>query len=98
MTEESAVQQEYSNVLLSFTPDALLSHLNETERSDKSDSWFRYGACMLVDISGFTQLSGQLCETGGEYGLDELRQITSGYLSQLLCVVYANGGDGKECL
>lgn len=94
----SALDSEYSSVLMSFCADTLVSHLNESPLSAheeiSSRSWNKHGACLLVDISGFTRLSGELC-AAGDNGLDELRQITSGYLSRLLHSVYSNGGDGK---
>jgi hypothetical protein len=92
---------ELSSILLSFCADTLITHLNEKRGkldSGKelwSRSWHQDGACLLVDISGFTRLSGELC-SAGPGGLDELRQVTSEYLSRLLYLVYSNGGDGKH--
>jgi hypothetical protein len=56
---------------------------------------FRFqGFCMLADISGFTQLSSQLCAIGAK-GLDKLRKIIDGYFKSLVETIYAWGGDGK---
>lgn len=86
---------QYANLVMSYCPDALLTSLDESVDTDiVAKSWFRDGACMLADISGFTRLSGKLCELGVS-GLDELRRITSDFLSKLLYIVYTHGGDGK---
>eukprot|EP01038_Epipyxis_sp_PR26KG_P014011 gene14011-18792_t len=55
-------------------------------------SWFINGAVLVVDISGFTRLSGQYCSKG-KYGIDELQLATNGYIGQLCEVVYEYGGD-----
>lgn len=52
------------------------------------------GACMLVDISGFSKFSASMCSKGVE-GLDELRKVTSGLLGQFVKAVYEHEGDGK---
>lgn len=94
---QTRIENEFSNVMLSFCPDILIKHLDETALLgdvSPSRSWYQDGACMLVDISGFTRLSGELCAEG-DRGLDKLRQITSVYLSTLLHIVYSNGGDGE---
>ena len=97
--KRARLEDEFSNIMLSFCPDSLINHLSDTipiaDELSPSRSWTKPGACMLVDISGFTRLSGELCSFGVA-GLDELRQVTSSYLSKLLHLVYSNGGDG-EC-
>jgi hypothetical protein len=52
------------------------------------------GACMLVDISGFSKFSASMC-SNGITGLDELRKATSGLLGQFVKEVYEHEGDGK---
>lgn len=97
-SRRARIEDEFSNILLSFCPDSLIKHLSDTVPSTDevapSRSWTQHGACMLVDISGFTRLSGELCSFGVA-GLDELRHVTSSYLSELLHLVYSNGGDGE---
>ena len=53
-----------------------------------------YGACLLVDISGFTKLSSKHCNSGVT-GLDQLHRITNGFLAHLVQIVHYNCGDGK---
>ena len=50
------------------------------------------GACVHVDISGFTKLSGKYCRQGVE-GLDNLHQVTNGLLAQLVQIVIFHSGD-----
>jgi hypothetical protein len=47
---------------------------------------------MLVDISGFTKLSGKYASMGPD-GLDSLQTVITGYLGQLVNNIYAAGGD-----
>ncbi|RYH20604.1 hypothetical protein EON65_22970 [archaeon] len=55
-------------------------------------SFFFPGVCLLVDISGFTRLSGEFCALGKE-GIDSLQQATNGYMGKLVEVIYQHGGD-----
>ena len=55
------------------------------------------GCILLVDISGFTKLSSQLC-TEGINGIDLLRQITNNSFAQFIECVYYYNGDGKVFL
>lgn len=50
------------------------------------------GACLHVDISGFTKLSGKYCREGVD-GLDKLHQITNGLLAHLVQIVIYHSGD-----
>lgn len=52
------------------------------------------GACMIIDISGFSKFSAAMCSKGVN-GLDELRRATSGMLGLLVKAVYEHDGDGK---
>ena len=52
------------------------------------------GACLLADISGFTKLSGQLCQ-GGISGLDLLQVNMRDFIGKIIDIVYYYGGDGE---
>lgn len=83
--------------LFAFCPDILLKYLKtipnfkDTKEVSKID--FK-GCCMLVDISGFTAFSGQMCSRGVS-GLDDLRKITDEFLGYYVHLIYTHGGDGK---
>jgi len=51
------------------------------------------GACMLVDISGFSKFSAAMCSNGVS-GLDDLREVTNGFLGHFVKIVYQYDGDG----
>ncbi len=68
-------------------------HTKELTATVPSLSFF--GACMLVDISGFSKFSGAMCSKGVG-GLDELRKATNGFLGHFVETVYEFNGDG-EC-
>lgn len=53
-----------------------------------------FGACMLIDISGFSKFSAAMCSQGIR-GLDELRKVTNGLLGKFVKAVYEHDGDGK---
>jgi len=55
-------------------------------------SFFMHGVCLLVDISGFTKLSGQFCDQG-KAGIDDLQLATNGFMGQLVDIIYSFGGD-----
>lgn len=79
--------------LRSYCPDIVLSKLNRRKDTKiEVEAKAARGACLLADISGFTKLSGQLCSTGVR-GLDDLRKVTSTFLSKFISLVYAFGGD-----
>lgn len=86
--------------LLSFCPDMLVNELWKS-RNINNPSGVRcltfMGACMLVDISGFSKFSGAMCSQGVN-GLDELRKATNGFLGHFVETVYAYKGDGKNVL
>jgi class 3 adenylate cyclase len=50
------------------------------------------GVCLVVDISGFTKLSGEYCLLG-KAGIDQLQLATNGYMGRLVEIVYEYGGD-----
>lgn len=81
------------NILKSYCPDIVLSKLYRRKDTQiEVEAKAARGACLLADISGFTKLSGQLCSNGVR-GLDDLRQVTSNFLSRFISLVYAFGGD-----
>ena len=47
--------------LIRFVPDCLISHIENvlsTQDSAEASSVFYEGACLIVDITGFTRISG----------------------------------------
>lgn len=84
------------SAMASFCPSILLSNFqHHPTRSHCIHSKYIKAACLLADISGFSKLSGELCQRGAE-GLDELHQATSGFLSEFMNIIYSFGGDGKN--
>eukprot|EP01035_Chromulina_nebulosa_P027575 gene27575-36284_t len=88
--------------VFSFCPDTLLHILKN--RADalplspssigegSSTSFSFHGACMLADISGFTKFSSLMCRKGVR-GLDNLRDVTNGFLGYFVRIVYEHRGD-----
>lgn len=76
-----------------FVPEILATHLLGLDYEDlKPFSVTMDGICLLVDISGFTRLSGSFCAQGKD-GIDGLHLATNGFMGQLVEVIYAHGGD-----
>jgi hypothetical protein len=50
---------------------------------------------MLADISGFTKFSSSMCRKGVR-GLDDLREVTNGFLGYFVKIVYEHKGDGMN--
>ena len=97
VTSRRSSELGIKNTIKSFAPDLLMIYMlrRVAVKEDAVISPFSVsfdGVCLLADISGFTRLSGKFCE-GGKYGIDQLQQATNGYLSRLLKIVYAYGGD-----
>lgn len=94
-TRTSVLGASQNNNCKSFVPGMLLSYLYRTLKSDSSDlhaeSFTFKGIALLVDISGFTRLSGQYCELG-KNGIDDLQRATNGYMGRLVEVIYFYGG------
>lgn len=78
--------------LASFSPNLLLHYLNDRPIFSDAQSFSFTGACMLVDISGFSKFSGSMCLQGVS-GLDGLREITNGFLGHFVRKVYEFDGD-----
>eukprot|EP00600_Ochromonadales_sp_CCMP1393_P012120 CAMPEP_0174996902 /NCGR_PEP_ID=MMETSP0005-20121125/656_1 /TAXON_ID=420556 /ORGANISM="Ochromonas sp., Strain CCMP1393" /LENGTH=1589 /DNA_ID=CAMNT_0016251369 /DNA_START=19 /DNA_END=4788 /DNA_ORIENTATION=+ len=81
----------------SFVPQLLLNHVCRRITKTGSAKLSAYskqfpGVCLLVDISGFTKLSGHYCARGKD-GIDGLQHVTNKFLGQLVEVIYAYGGD-----
>eukprot|EP01031_Cornospumella_fuschlensis_P031943 gene31943-38621_t len=85
-----------SNVSHCFVPEVLIKHLaTKIQNQDvvlSPHAEFFFAACLLVDISGFTKLSGYYCAQGSD-GIDELQKRINGYLGELAAVIYSLGGD-----
>jgi hypothetical protein len=80
----------------SFVPRLLNNYITSRvlggKESLKAKSFFFRGVCLIVDISGFTALSGSFCDAGKK-GIDGLQVCTNGYIGQLVAIVHAHGGD-----
>jgi hypothetical protein len=78
-----------------FVPEMLIEHINELTGQGKEalepSSFFVHGVVLLVDISGFTKLSGSFCAMG-KGGIDQLQLATNGYMGSLVEVIYTFGG------
>jgi class 3 adenylate cyclase len=55
-------------------------------------SIFMNGVCLVVDISGFTRLSGEFCGMG-KSGIDQLQLATNGFMGQLVGIIQSYGGE-----
>jgi hypothetical protein len=85
----------------SYCPNILLTVLARLGRLGgvdiSVDSTFIGAACILADISGFSKLSGELCQQGAN-GLELLHHATSGFLSDFVNLIYSYHGDGTYIL
>ena len=79
-----------------FVPEMLVELISRNARRGKEglepSSFFFQGVCLLVDISGFTKLSGDFCNLG-KAGIDKLQLATNSYMEQLIEVIYTCGGE-----
>ena len=79
-----------------FVPEMLVDFLSQNLIKGKDNvepaSFFIQGVCLLVDISGFTKLSGDFCGQGRS-GIDELQLATNGFMGKLVNIIYAFGGE-----
>lgn len=84
--------------LFSFVPNQVMNYISNNpywfQEQSKVHKWSFVGACVLIDISGFTAFSGEMCSQGVA-GLDELRQVTDEFLGKYVDMVYQFGGDGE---
>jgi class 3 adenylate cyclase len=79
-----------------FVPEMLVDFIEKNCENGKEGlepcSFFIRGVCLLVDISGFTKLSGDYCNLGKE-GIDGLQLATNGYMGSLVEIIYSCGGE-----
>lgn len=75
-------------ILVDFIQKKLVQGREHLEPS----SFFLQGVCLLVDISGFTKLSGEFCDRG-KNGIDDLQLATNVFMGKLVEVIYKFGGD-----
>ena len=76
-----------------FVPELLIAQLKLVGSQGITPSSISiYGVCLLVDISGFTKLSGDFC-VQGKNGIDGLQLATNGYMGLLVETIYSHGGD-----
>lgn len=92
----SESKEEYipglEGIPFSFVPNLLLSKLRDNIDLIEAYSRIQKDICLIVDISGFTRLSGRFCQQGKE-GIDNLQKIVNGYMGTLVRTVYEYGGD-----
>jgi class 3 adenylate cyclase len=85
-----------STGLKRFVPSLLCDVVNDRVARGKDyvepTSVFMNGVCLVVDISGFTKLSGEFCLLG-KAGIDQLQLATNGYMGQLVGIVHEYGGE-----
>ena len=89
------ISDEHAEILMSFIPDTLASGIYHNIRvGAKIEAHSRTfkGIVMIVDISGFTKLSGAFCAKGKD-GIDGLQKIVNGFMGLLVREVYKYGGD-----
>lgn len=98
--EGSEEREKLAASLASFSTTASASPPSSSSRTGvqsspinlKPFSLFLNAFVLLVDISGFTRLSGSYCSRG-KAGIDDLQKATNGYMGQLVKVIYKHGGD-----
>jgi class 3 adenylate cyclase len=84
-----------TEIMTSFLPDTLASQVYNniySRRHMEHHSRVFEGVVMIVDISGFTKLSGAFCSKGRD-GIDGLQKIVNGFMGILVEAVYSCGGD-----
>ena len=86
----------FDSAVKRFVPEMLVELISRNTSHGKAglepSSFFLKGVCLLVDISGFTKLSGQFCEMG-KSGIDELQLATNSYMEKLVQIIYTYGGE-----
>eukprot|EP01032_Pedospumella_encystans_P011942 gene11942-13851_t len=89
----AAEREDRSETSRCFVPELLIAQLKLVgSQGIKPSSISIYGVCLLVDISGFTKLSGDFC-VQGKNGIDGLQLATNGYMGLLVETIYSHGGD-----
>jgi hypothetical protein len=85
-----------SSLYYSFCPRIVIGHHDNADIDYSKRQKSIHCCCLIVDISGFTSLSSDLCDQGNR-GLDKLRRIVNEYFGKLVGVIHSKGGDGKKC-
>jgi class 3 adenylate cyclase len=86
-------EDAFESGIESFVPSLLVEQVNRKGEGILGVSCLqRTGACLVMDISGFTALSRELSAKGAS-GLSELRDAVSGFLKSSAQVVEKFGGD-----
>ena len=95
-TDTGVHRVEDEKLSISFCANMLYCFLRDIppDTPIKPTAVYFTGACLLADISGFTKLSGQLCQ-GGISGLDLLQVNMRDYIGKIIDIVYYYGGDGE---
>jgi class 3 adenylate cyclase len=92
-TRVRAAASQSSFTARCFVPETLIDYIhNKVHGELKPASFFLKGVCLLVDISGFTKLSGAFCAQG-KNGIDGLQLATNGFMGKLVEIIYSFGGD-----
>jgi class 3 adenylate cyclase len=92
-TRVRAAASQSSFTARCFVPETLIDYIhNKVHGELKPATFFLKGVCLLVDISGFTKLSGAFCAQG-KNGIDGLQLATNGFMGKLVEIIYSFGGD-----
>mmetsp|Transcript_31979 Transcript_31979/g.70463 ORF Transcript_31979/g.70463 Transcript_31979/m.70463 type:complete len:1525 (+) Transcript_31979:162-4736(+) len=83
---------EHLSSVRSFLPIRLIEQLTSHKFESPPSSEFLQGVLLIVDISGFTRLSGRYCAEGRQ-GIDQLQAMINGFIGQLVETVYFHQGD-----
>jgi hypothetical protein len=86
-------QRDDTQILASFCPSFLLEQVS-LKKDLTPCTFFKTGACLIADISGFVKLCGRLSALGVN-GIDDLRKCTNSFIGELVNTVYKRGGDGE---
>jgi hypothetical protein len=96
-----SIETDRVEKMAAFCPDFVLDCIRadpnrffESDLNQRPTDYSFVGACMLVDISGFSKFSASMCSQGVD-GLDELRKVTNGLLGHFVKAVYEHDGDGE---
>lgn len=99
--ELSQIKYSLNHLLLykSFCPLYLYHYLTDLKGNTPISSMTKslFGTVLVIDLSGFTKLSAELCDQGAA-GLDELRQLINLYIGNFVDIITASGGDGMVFL
>jgi hypothetical protein len=80
--------------LKSYCPKLLVDHLHNSGTLGVGCS-SGFGACLVLDICGFTTLTKDLSGQGSD-GLVELHYMISNFLRHCVDIIHEFGGDGKS--